>query len=275
MGIQPSLLILAAALACTGRDSTATSAIAQIAICEDENEWPPYVYRQRGADGASGKLTGYAVDVISEILKQHGIRVSFELIPWPRCQAVAALGQQFQMVLNLSYNEERMRNFLMTRAYYSTTTYYYYSRRHYPKGPPVHSPADLRRHRVCGIHGYNYVNYGLPAGTVDQGARDFESLIAKLHASRCVLFLEKHEVMAGFAAIGKNYLADRDLVGAPMPGMPKTAFYMGVSRRYKHAHELRALVDDALLKMQENGRLAEIWRRYAKSPPANMPGGLL
>ncbi|HEY0589989.1 MAG TPA: transporter substrate-binding domain-containing protein, partial [Pseudoduganella sp.] len=187
---------MAVALGVTGN---AFAAISHIAICEDENEWPPYVYRQRGADGTPGKLTGYAVDVISEILARNKISYSFDLIPWPRCQAVATLGKEYQMVLNLSYNPERQRNFLLTRAYYSTTTFYYYSRRHHSAGLKIAGLGDLRKQRVCGIHGYNYVNYGLPPGEVDQGARDFSTLIAKLHAGRCTLFLEKQEVMAGFA----------------------------------------------------------------------------
>lgn len=244
--------------------NSACASVNHVAICEDENEWPPYIYRQRANDGTPGKLTGYAVDVITEIFARHGIRSSFDLLPWPRCQAVASLGKQYQMVLNLSYNPERMQNFLMTRAYYTTNTYYYYSRRQHPKGLKIKSRADLHNYRVCGIHGYNYLNYGLAASEVDQGARDFTSLIAKVHAGRCALFLEKHEVMAGFAAIGKDYLADPQLAGERVPGMRPTAFYVGISRRFAHAQELRALVDDELLRMEETGRLAEIWRKYAR-----------
>ncbi|GAB2865577.1 hypothetical protein GCM10027277_37950 [Pseudoduganella ginsengisoli] len=240
------------------------ASISHVAICEDENEWPPYVYRQRAGDGTPGRLTGYAVDVVNEIFTRNGIRSTLELLPWPRCQAVAKLGKQYQMALNLTYNPERQRNFLLTRAYYSTNTYYYYSRRHYPTGLKLNSLTDIHHYRVCGIHGYNYLNYGLTAGEVDQGARDFASLIAKLHAGRCALFLEKHEVMTGFSAIGKDYLADGDLAGERVPGMRPTAFYIGISRNYEYAHELRTLVDDELLRMEENGRLAEIWRKYAR-----------
>lgn len=252
------LLAVACAAACN-----VYASVNHVAICEDENEWPPYVYRQRTSDGTPGKLTGYAVEVVNEIFSRHGIRSTLDLLPWTRCQAVATLGKQYQMVLNLSYNQERMRGFLMTRAYYSTNTYYYYSRRHYPGGLKIKSPADLHNYRVCGIHGYNYLNYGFAPNEVDQGARDFTSMIAKLHAGRCALFLEKHEVMAGFKAIGKDYLADKELVGERVPGMRPTAFYIGISRRYEHAHELRTLVDDELLRMEETGRLAEIWRKYA------------
>jgi len=248
---------------CAATDAVA--AISHIAICEDENEWPPYVYRQRTANGTPGKLTGYAVDVISDILTRNKISFSFDLLPWQRCQAVASLGKEYQMVLNLSYNPERQHNFLMTRSYYSTSTYYYYSRRRFPGGLKISSPADLHKQRVCGIQGYNYVNYGLQPGEVDQGARDFTMLIAKLHAGRCALFLEKHEVMAGFAAIGKDFLADPELGSARMPGMKPTAFYLGISRRYEHAQELRTLVDDELLKMEETGRLAEMWRKYMRA----------
>lgn len=81
----------------------------------------------------------------------------------------------------------------LPRAQHHGTThnYYYYSRRHHLKGLKLNSLADLHRYRVCGIHGYNYLNY-------------------------------------------------------------------------EQAHELRALVDDELPRMEESGRLAEIWRKYAR-----------
>jgi polar amino acid transport system substrate-binding protein len=235
--------------------------IASVAICEDENEWPPYSYFLRAGGQRTRQVVGYAVDVIDEIFKRHQISYRIDMIPWTRCMAVAALGKEYQMVFNLSYNQDRVKNFLFSRAYYATTTYYFYSRKNNPQGLAITKPADVKKYRICGVRGYNYAGYGLAAGDVDQGSNDFGALIAKMQLGRCALFLEKLEVMAGYGAIGKDYLADPDIGKAPVPGMRPTLFYYGVSRNYPQAASLMATIDEELLRMEASGRLFELWNK--------------
>ncbi len=235
-----------------------------ISICEDENEWPPYSYFLRVDGKKSQKLVGYAVDVIDEIFTRHHIRYRIDMIPWARCMAVTKIGKQYQMVLNLSFSPERMQALLFSRPYYSTTVYYYYSKRRHPDGLAVKGPADLRSYRLCGVRGYNYVGYGIDAAAIDQGAGDFTALIAKMHLGRCDLFLEKNEIMTAYAAIGRDYLADPDVGRAPMPGMKPGLFHFGISRKYPEAESLRTLVDQELVRMEDSGRLHEIWIRASR-----------
>lgn len=236
-----------------------------VAICDDENEWPPYSYFKRVGGKKTDALTGYAVAVTGEIFARHGVSHKIDMIPWARCLAVSAMGKQYAMALNLSYNPEREKAFLFSRPYYATTAYYYYSRRNHPRGLQIGAPADIRKYRVCGVQGYNYDGYGLKPGEVDQGAKDFPALISKVQLGRCALFLEKDEVMTAYAAIGKNYLADPDVGKAPIPNMKPNLFYFGISRNFERAHELRALIDESLLHMDGNGRLSELWRKAAAS----------
>jgi polar amino acid transport system substrate-binding protein len=154
-----------------------------------------------------------------------------------------------------------MKAMLLSRPYYTATTYYFYSRRRYPNGPAIKSLADLQQYRICGVRGYNYAGYGLATGSIDQGAGDFTALIAKLHLGRCQLFLEKNEVMMGYAAIGRDYLADPDIGRAPMPGLKPVQFHLGISRHFPQAEALRTLLDAELAKMEQSGRLHDIWQR--------------
>lgn len=250
-----------------GQAAGAVSERLSIAICDDENEWPPYSYFKRVDGQKTPQLAGYAVAVIHEIFTRRAVEYRIDMIPWPRCMAVATLGKQYGMVLNLSYNEERTRSFLLSRPYYATTSYYYYSRRNHPHGLAIASVADVRKYRVCGVQGYNYEGYGLAAGEVDQGAKNFPALISKMQLGRCALFLEKGEVMAGYAAIGKDYLADPDIGKAPIPGMKPDQFYFGISKRFARAEEIRMLINEELQLMEANGKLAELWRK------ASAPGG--
>ena len=232
-----------------------------VAICDDDNEWPPYSYFQRIDGKKTSDLAGYSIDVVHHIFSRHGIHYTIDLIPWTRCMAVASLGKQYGMVLNLSYNAERKRRFLLSRPYYATTSYYYYSRRNYPKGLAIHRLADLKKYRVCGLQGYNYEGYGLGAGEVDQGARSFPVLISKMKLGRCSLFMEKNEIMHGYATIGKDYLSDPDIGRAPIPGMKRDPFYFGISRRAPQAKELQALIDVELRHMEASGKLDELLKK--------------
>jgi polar amino acid transport system substrate-binding protein len=229
-----------------------------IGICDDMDEWPPYIYYERSAGKKSDKLIGYSIDVIKEIFARHQIRYTVALIPWARCLAEVKAGTTYQMTLNPSYSPERDRDFWMTRPYYAANNYYYFSRRHYPHGLPVKGIADLKRYRACGILGNNYTMYGFQRGELDQGTNDFPALIAKLDRGRCDIFMEKYEVMLGFLAIGKRYLADPDLGRAPIPGMSSTPFHMAVSRAYPEGKALRDLIDRELEQMETSGRLATL-----------------
>lgn len=235
----------------------------KIAICEDGSEWPPYTYFERREGKKSERIIGFAVDVVHDIFSRNGLQYSLELIPWARCQAEVRLGKNFQMALNLSYSEERARNYLLTRPYYQTTSYYFYSRRHNPNGLPIHSVADLKSYAVCGLLGYNYTGYGLKPGEVDQQARDFPAVIAKLHNRRCDLFVEKLEIMTGFLVIGEPFLQDKDLGRAAIPGMEQAPFHMAISPAMPQASALRKLLDEELLKMENSGKLKLLWQKYA------------
>jgi polar amino acid transport system substrate-binding protein len=259
--------LLAAAVPASAADLPPTAEPGKplaVSICEDENEWPPYSYFLRVNGQKSRKLAGYAVDVIDDILTRHQISYRIDMIPWSRCLAVAKLGKQYQMVLNLSFSPERMQALLFSRPYYSTTVYYYYSKRHHADGLAIKGPADLRAHRLCGVRGYNYVGYGIDAKAIDQGAGDFTALIAKMHLGRCDMFLEKNEIMTGYGAIGRDYLADPDIGRAPMPGIKPGLFHFGVSRQFPQAEVLRSLIDQELVKMEDSGRLQELWTRATR-----------
>ena len=261
--IRHATFIVAVLLVAQAPARAGTLAGSTIRICDDGAEWPPYSYYKR-VDGRPTKdVVGFSVDVIASIFKKANLSFSIELLPWARCQVEVAAGSKYQMALNASYNEERATTYHMSRAYYRTTNYYFYSRIAHPTGLKIDSVADLKKFKVCGLFGYNYETYGLPAGTVDQGTKNYLAVTLKmLHADRCDLFLEKYEVMAGFTVIGQDFLSDMNLARAPVPKMAPTKFYMMISRQSEHASELLKLINDGLAAMESSGQMEEIRKKY-------------
>jgi len=235
-------------------------------ICDDGAEWPPYTYYKRVNGRPSAELVGYSVDVIAAILKKAGIAYTLELLPWVRCQKEVAAGQRYQLALNASYSTERDRDYFLSLPYYRTTNYYFYSHNAHPQGLRIEQLSDIKRYRVCGLHGYNYATYGLAASDIDSGARNFTAVITKLHRGDCDLFLEKYEVLAGFAAIGQDMLGDAALGHQPVPGMQATEFHMMVSRRHEHGAELLRLINDGLRELQVSQQLRSMLAKYLSQP---------
>lgn len=234
-----------------------------VCICDDGLEWPPYTFYKRTASlEKTGMLTGFSIDVVRTIFQKHGISFSVELVPWKRCLNRVKTGAPFHMALNASFSSERAADYFMTRPYYQTTNYYFYSKKCHPDGLDIRSVHDLKRYQVCGLLGYNYETYGFGNGGMDQGAKTFPALIGKLHLCRCTLFMEKIEILAGLAAIGRPYLADPDLGRGRIPGMQPTQFHMLISRKIPFGKRLHRLIDEALLEMEKDGSLDRILKVY-------------
>lgn len=232
-----------------------------LAVCDDADEWPPYSYWQRINGKKTEQVAGYAVEVLKTIFAHNGLHYNIRLLPWARCLAELKLGTNYQLALNLSYSEERDKSYLLTRPYYSTTNYYYYSRKHHPQGLNISSVADLKRYTVCGIHGYNYTTYGLEPSEINQRAKNIPNLITMLHLGRCDLFVEKHEILMGFGAIGEPYLKDPELGREMIRGMPPTPFHMAVSRALPQAQALKEMLDHELMQMESSGQLKSLWEK--------------
>ena len=240
-----------------------------ISICDDANEWPPYIYAERIDGKKSNKIVGFSIDVIEDIFSRNRLRYTIAMVPWSRCLLEVEHGNKYQMILDITTSPEREKTYWITRPYYTTNTHYFYSKKQFPKGVSIQAMAELKKYRLCGIHGYN-VNYtgyiGLFApGEIDQGAKDYRALIAKLHLKRCDLFLEQYQAMLGYALIGDPILDDPNLASEPMPGLAPTAFRLAISRQFSHGAKLTELIDRELAQMEKSGRLKELWqKRVAK-----------
>ncbi|GLR14700.1 hypothetical protein GCM10007907_34900 [Chitinimonas prasina] len=233
-------------------------------ICDDGGGWPPYIWQDGSTADGTPILKGYSVDVLKRIADDAGLDFKIDMLPWERCQALLKRGM-YELALGASLNPERERDYMLSHAYYQTTSVYFYSRQRYPKGLAVQQLPDLKKYRVCGLHGYNYETYGLGPKDVDRGTSQFPQLIAKLHAGHCDLFIEKREVMVGFSltdAKMKRLLHDTRLTSAPVPGVTATSFHMMLSRATPRSRALLTLLNAGIDAMAENGELAKLRKRY-------------
>ncbi len=235
-------------------------------ICEDDAQWPPFLYYGRTGDSADRHVVGVSVDVLNRILGPKGITYEVDFVPWKRCQAMLVVGS-YDLAANASYSDERARTYRLSQPYYWLHSYYYYSRRQHPQGLKVDSLADLKHHRVCGLLGDNYATYGLQPADMDLLPHSYTQMIEKLHLGRCDLFIEKREIIAGFVATDPamaRAVNDPDLVGVPMDFVPATPFHFMVSPAPSWGPALVEVLNDGIADLQQSGELSRIMDRYIR-----------
>ena len=227
----------------------------KITICNDDAEWPPYVYfkRSRIDKSKTDKLTGYDIDFINKVFKKHKLEYSYDMIPWKRCLHEVEKGESYVMLTSAAYSAERDEKYLLTDAYYTVQPHYFYTYSNHPEGLIIKSPREFSKYRVCGLRGYNYKNFGIPLDDVDWGAKSFEQVIRKTKRERCDVFLARYEIFAGFKQIGKNYIRLHNLATEPMPNVSGDKFHIMISRNYPHAEKLRNAINQSIAEMRATG----------------------
>ena len=257
-------LLLSAAWPAWGQASRAVGEAPAVVICDGVAEWTPFTYFRRSGGVPTGELTGYSVEVVGSILRKAGLGYRIELLPWKRCLAEVARGDAYQIALDASYSEERARTYWLSRPFYRISSHYFFLRSRFPDGPSIQSATDLRRYRLCGLRGYNYEAYGVDAAGIDLSSGDYSVLLQRLKLDRCDLFVEKIEVLSGYAVTGRDLLADPDLGHRPIPGFPPSDFQMLISRNAPNAAELLRVINAGIVEMESSHQLDKLWAKYLR-----------
>ena len=121
-----------------------------IKVCDDGEEWPPYVFYERSGGKKTHNVVGYSVDFLKELLASKKIQLSVDLIPWSQCLEDLHQGK-YDMTMNAGFNSERNRNYLMSKTFYSMTPVYFFDNS--KNIPLLGSVADSKNHKLCGVKG--------------------------------------------------------------------------------------------------------------------------
>ena len=243
---------------------SAASPIKNIKICDDNGEWPPYVYYELKDGKKSEKLIGYAVDVMDEITTRSKITYKLEMLPWKGClDGVKNNSEGLSMLLEFSKNADREKDFIFPTAFYTTKSAIFFDKKKHKDGLQIKSLADLKKYKGCGITGYNYKDYGLTDADLDLGAKSIDQIATKVKAGRCDFFIEKFEVVAGFEKTGgAKVIGDPEIGYEYLTMVPPSLFYMGISRKYPQAKELETLINKELDAMEKDGTLKKLEKKW-------------
>lgn len=232
-----------------------------VRICDDISPWPPYIYPSAQN---KNQPTGAMVDFLDDLFKEIGLEYSVTLRPWKRCLEEvkkATSTDEFEIVSNASFNEERAEAYHVTKPIYRTTPGAFYSKERFPQGLKLQRLADLKKYKICGVLAYSYLEYDLEKSDIYTTAGTLEKIFIMLDKNRCEIIVSSIEPLVGMKLFGKNIVSNR-ITSVAVPGAQQSTFHLLISRGSPRSEELLEKLDLAIDKLTSNGTWAGIRAKY-------------
>ncbi len=213
-----------------------------------EGTYSPFSFH---ADGGTGELTGYDVDVITAVAEELGVDVRFEETQWDAIFAGLDSGRWDVIANQVSINPEREERYLFSTPYtYSPGVLIV------PTDSEIQSFDDLEGATSAQSLTSNWAEVATEAGATVEGVEGFAQAVELLRTGRVdatindrLTFLDYQQAQGG-GDIGVDIVAETDEVSES-----------AVTLR-QGSEELQAAIDEALATLAADGTLAEISDRY-------------
>ncbi len=211
------------------------------------------------------EVVGASVDFIKEVFKRMGLECKIKRRPWKRCLWGVAnyeTEREYEVVLNLTYSEERGEQYYFSTPIFTTTYGAFYSKKKFPNGPPIIKSSDLNSYRLCGALGYNYAMLKKVGVTkkMDTGALTVLNALKKVSLDRCDFFLNYIEPTLGLQLIGEELPSDIDYI--VLSDVDIQLFYIGIAKTSERAIELKTEFDQMVLYLRQIGVADKIFKKY-------------
>ncbi|AQS38273.1 amino acid ABC transporter substrate-binding protein, PAAT family [Shewanella psychrophila] len=226
----------------------------KLRFCVESTEFPPFNYFKR-VKGLKTEPSGYDVDLLRLVFEPAGIEYQVIALPWRRCLKEVYDGI-VDGAMSASLNPQRKRDYLPSAPYYHLNPSYFYLKFNYPDGLKISSMSELEeRGKVCGIVGFNYLNFGWSNLDKLYEINDISQLPIMLQKNRCQFFLARKETLAGTLAINKMHNLDKLLNGQVVPDSQPEPFHMLVSKKSAYGNLINPLFNKKVLELRKNGDL--------------------
>ncbi|WP_299798258.1 ABC transporter substrate-binding protein [uncultured Shewanella sp.] len=263
MTLRPYSLVFALLFSMLTAPSAAeqSEVLPRLKFCVEDTEFPPFNYFKR-IDGEKGESAGYDVDLLKLVFEPSGIEYKVVALPWRRCLKEASEGI-IDAVMSASLNPQRAKEYFHSDAYYYLNPSYFYLRTDFPDGLDIQALSELESHgNICGIKGFNYVNFGWINLTKLYEINEISSLPTMLEKKRCRFFLARKETLAGTLALNNLHRFERLLGRSTVPNLKPEPFHMLISRRSAAAGLIQNLFNEKVKQLNQSGELEKLLEQH-------------
>lgn len=245
--------------------STDVRAQEQVEVCDDISPWPPFSYPSAIGEGEIvHKQTGAMVDFLGRLFKEIGLEYTLNLRPWRRCleevKRFSSL-KNFEVVINASHSPERAKIYHVTKPIYRTNPGVFYSVDALPEGPSLVSQGDLKKYKICGVRGYNYIEYDLSPSDIFTTAGSLKGAFKMLGGGRCEIIVSSIEPALGTKIFG-DQIVPLNVRVVPAPNSSPSTYHILISRESSRGLLLLEQLNFAINKFTNDGTWDRVMGEY-------------
>jgi len=224
-------------------------------VCLDENPWPPYSYPISEQDN---QLTGYTVDIATQVLSYLRLDYEFIRLPWAEVHQRAKNYQknaQCDMVLDVSLTPERQ-----SYLYFSQPLYQLKYSLVYDNGrvDVANLRQNIKTRQFCGVQGYNY---GVLADFLAIRRLDsIQNVLDALNNKQCDFFIIEAAVLQN--AIKKQLYQFSNMGCINLEGATKT-YRLGIAKKTPQSVAYSAAIDKHINLLRRQGVLSQLTDHYS------------
>ncbi len=235
-------------------------------------DFPPWSYEQ------DGKPVGVDIEIGTLIAESLGIEARFRLVSagenldadlrnwiW---QGPVIGGRVANVMLHVPYDSDyacRVEQVVFTGRYHVEEIAIAYRRDAYPETPPV--PAYFRFDTVA-VENDSIADFYLSSFPGGQVSRNMQRFPTTQDAMTALAEGRTMAAMGSRAQLEFGLTGDLDIHSPPLPGFAVSKWTSGVAVHFAY-RALGYAVDDAIYAAMQDGRMAEIFRKYGltHTPP--------
>ncbi|AFC33297.1 glutamine ABC transporter periplasmic-binding component [Paenibacillus mucilaginosus 3016] len=206
------------------------------------------------------KITGFDIDFLAEVMKEAGLKYEVVNVGWDTMLESVKQGKEYQAgISSVSITDERKQTYDYSIPYFESTNMILVK-----EGSTVKSADDLKGKKVA-------VQGATTADTIMSGILGKESTDLKRFESNALALMELEsggvEAVVADIAIVREYIKNNPGKKFQSVRDDKNfqAEYYGIL--YPKGSELKAKLDPAVKKVLENGKFAEVYKKWFGEEP--------
>lgn len=227
------------------------------------SEYPPYEFK----DPITKKLIGSDVEIVTQVLTRLGYRVKITIAPWKRV-VYQVEEKELNGLFSFTNNPKREKLYWLTDPVSQAKDVFFKRSNDSINWDGNPNFSGLEKYIVGISGGYVYDRKFMEAiknkrfknvASVTSKTPEIQNL-RKLRSKRIDLFI--CEINACGFYIKKHLAEFKNIDYIDKPIMKVRPFHAGLSRKWKHAKEIRQKFNTELKKFIKEGKRAEIFQKY-------------
>ncbi len=202
---------------------------------------------------------GIVPEITTEVLKNMGYSVTYEFMPWTRCEKMVEIGKVWA-ALPYAKNSQREKKYDFSGSIVESRVLFFYYNKPEFQNLSISSYSDLKQYKIGAVKGYYYDSLLTNAGLKLVYAYKEETNIQHLVTGQIDLY--PAEEMVALSYINTLYPEKKKNFGTLQHVIKNEGLHLMISRSFPGSRKLTKQFDVELEKIKNSGFITTVKASY-------------